>query len=139
METLDTLYPAFCLADCQRIDLMAANSPYPVPMHKVTLQSGQQGFREVMELLEGRSYRRSALRRISDRLLKGHTWREGDFRWDINLHWKDGRSLLLRNFFGRLYWHGGGVWHPVSTNDQKAFLRQTLDLILRLEGESRAD
>ena len=79
METLDTLYPAFCLADCQRIDLMAANSPYPVPMHKVTLQSGQQGFREVMELLEGRSYRRSALRRISDRLLKGHTWREGEY------------------------------------------------------------
>ena len=79
METLDTLYPAFCLADCQRIDLMAANSPYPVPMHKVTLQSGQQGFREVMELLEGRSYRRSALRRISDKLLKGHTWREGGF------------------------------------------------------------
>ncbi len=139
METLDTLYPAFCLADCQRIDLRAKNGPYPVPLREVTLQPGQQGFQEVIELLESRRYRRSALRQVTDRLFRGHTWREGDFHWDIGLHWADGRSLLLRNFFGRLYWDGDGVQYPVSTNDQKVFLRQVLELTLRLESESRAD
>lgn len=146
--TIEEICPGVELAECIRIEVRYRTwerSGAYFDDTTVILSPGDQGFKEVIGLLEEKRFSRSPFWRFSSGE-KYHRWMEGDFCWYMDLVFEDvtlpdgstgsGYLVHLNNFFGDLeLWRYDGNTYPLQTSDQREWVREVLDVFLEVEAQ----
>ena len=144
--TLEELNPGVELGQCVKIvAYQGEGGPWEI-RKDVELLPGDPAFESLMELLEGRTFRRCLWKNLLVNSPIGagsiHVSEEGAFRWDLSLYFEEiplsngeviqNGVFYLQNIYGELLLINGLTGDPyIKTSDQKQWSSEVRSLILQ--------
>ena len=129
--------PGLDLSECQQIRGYYHDGT-TVALVQFILEPEDPAFAQVMELFEGRTFRRS-LRSLLPQGTRTHRTQEGDFQWEVYFRFEQvplpdgstvsGDILQFNNFYGELDLSFDGDSWRVTTSKQKQWLTEVMKVI----------
>ena len=145
--TVEELCPGVELDRCVGANIYFSTYADKTLENRIELSPDDHQLPRLLELFQGRTFSRSPLWWFPSGT-RTHPWRDGDFRWSIDLSFQDasvpgsstaaGNLLHFNNFFGELEMRFMGETRPVSTADQEHWLEEVLDIIQTSEPNSKS-
>lgn len=138
-QTIEQRYPLLSISDCTGIKGYYFVAP-GVEDTAFQISSDDSRFSELIQQLQSVQIKKK-LSNILPQGTKTHRLYDGDFKWELMLHFDDvshpsgshgsGYMLHIRNFFGdvSISFDGEEIWYSVSNQEQ--WLRDVLDIILQ--------
>lgn len=138
-QTIEQRYPLLSISDCTGMKGYYFVAP-GVEDTAFQISSDDSRFSELIQQLQSVQIKKK-LSNILPQGTKTHRLYDGDFKWELMLHFDDvshpsgshgsGYMLHIRNFFGdvSISFDGEEIWYSVSNQEQ--WLRDVLDIILQ--------
>lgn len=126
--TLAQMAPEVRWENCRDISINAQEGTDT--RYDLQLSPGDEGFDELLALLQTHTFRRSLLSLVPINGTKTHAVRPGDFQWDVFVLCGDS-GVVIDNFFGTVTVRSvstGREWR-VATADKDTFLLTVFGLI----------
>lgn len=138
-QTIEQRYSLLDISNCTGIKGYYFVAP-GVEDTEFQISSDDSRFAELIQLLQSVQIKKK-LSNILPQGTKTHRLYDGDFKWELMLHFDDvshpsgshgsGHMFHIRNFFGDvgISFDGEEIWYSVSNQEQ--WLRDVLDIILQ--------